>query len=91
MEALYRYKATVTQVIDGDTFRLLTDLGFHIFHKTYARVRNFDAPEIRRYSGVTAEQVMAGMFHLRGVTANAALPQVALPDPPIKYLLRLLC
>lgn len=42
---MYEYKATITNVVDGDTFDLSVDLGFHIFINIRARLLGADTPE----------------------------------------------
>ena len=68
MKPLYIYKATVVKVKDGDTFALLTDLGFHTLHKTELRIRKFDAPETRRQAGVTSAEIRHGLEAKRFAT-----------------------
>jgi micrococcal nuclease len=43
----YIYKATVLKVIDGDTFDLLIDLGYHTFIQKRIRLDGVDTPEVR--------------------------------------------
>lgn len=43
---LYRYKATVTHIVDGDTVDLLIDLGFDTFRKVRVRFADINTPEI---------------------------------------------
>jgi len=47
----YVYKATVTRVIDGDTFEAEVDLGFYVMVVLRFRLANIDTPEIYRPSG----------------------------------------
>lgn len=42
---LYCYAARVTRVIDGDTFEMDVDMGFHIHNHITCRVINLDTPE----------------------------------------------
>lgn len=42
---MYKYKAIVDYVVDGDTVDLSVDLGFDIWHKTRVRVNGLDTPE----------------------------------------------
>lgn len=44
---MYEYKAKIINVVDGDTFDLDVDLGFHIGHKIRVRLLGIDTPEIR--------------------------------------------
>ena len=42
---MYEYKATVTNVVDGDTYDVDVDLGFHIHIHERIRVLDLDTPE----------------------------------------------
>ncbi len=53
--ALYTYHAYVTQVIDGDTFHALIDLGFGFVIEQKLRLRGLDAPEIESTDGREAK------------------------------------
>ena len=44
---MYKYKATVINVVDGDTFDPMVDLGFRIYHKVRIRLLEIDTPEMR--------------------------------------------
>ncbi len=48
---LFTYHVYVTQVIDGDTFHALIDLGFNIVMMQTLRLRGLDAPEIYTSEG----------------------------------------
>jgi len=52
---LYTYQATVTQVVDGDTFHALIDLGFETTLAQRVRLRRIDAPEILTADGKEAK------------------------------------
>ena len=52
---LFTYQATVTQVVDGDTFHALIDLGFGITLAQRVRLRRIDAPEILTADGKEAK------------------------------------
>jgi micrococcal nuclease len=47
---MYEYKATVTRVVDGDTFYAEVDLGFYVYTKISFRLSNIDTAEIFRPS-----------------------------------------
>lgn len=47
---MYEYNGTVSRVVDGDTFDIVVDLGFHIHHKIRVRLKDLDTPEIYRPS-----------------------------------------
>jgi micrococcal nuclease len=42
---LYTYRATVLQVVDGDTVDLSVSLGFDVSHRARFRLTGIDAPE----------------------------------------------
>lgn len=52
---LYTYHAIVTQVVDGDTFHALIDLGFETTLAQRVRLRRIDAPEILTADGKEAK------------------------------------
>lgn len=45
MTDLYKYRATVTRVIDGDTLELIIDKGFYDTSKRRVRLLGVDTPE----------------------------------------------
>jgi len=44
---LYTYKAKCINVVDGDTFDFMVDLGFNLTNKIRVRLADVDTPEIR--------------------------------------------
>lgn len=42
---MYKYMATLSRIIDGDTIEAVIDLGFKIKHKVVLRLNGVDAPE----------------------------------------------
>lgn len=42
---MYEYKATITNIVDGDTFDLCVDVGFTITVNIRARLLDMDTPE----------------------------------------------
>jgi micrococcal nuclease len=44
---MYNYKATIVNVVDGDTVDAIIDLGFNIQIKERLRLYGIDTPEIR--------------------------------------------
>ena len=67
---LYTYRATVTQVMDGDTVRANVDLGFRIWvnNETF-RLYGIDAPETRLGGARNVTEAEKA----RGLAAKAAL------------------
>lgn len=43
---MWNYHAKVVRVVDGDTYDVMIDLGFYIYHKIRIRLRGVDTPEI---------------------------------------------
>ena len=60
---LYTYSATVTQVVDGDTFHALIDLGFETTLAQRVRLRRIDAPEILTSEGKEAKAYLEKILH----------------------------
>lgn len=48
MSELYKYKAKVLRVVDGDTFDMEVDLGFGLKMQQRFRINDYDAPETWR-------------------------------------------
>lgn len=42
---MFQYEAQVLDVVDGDTMKLMVDMGFYIFHRTTVRLARINAPE----------------------------------------------
>lgn len=40
----YRYRAAVIRVVDGDTFELSIDAGFHVHVQTHVRLLGWSCP-----------------------------------------------
>lgn len=51
----YTYKARVLKVVDGDTLRVLIDLGYDTHIRQYLRLRGLNAPELRTEYGKEAK------------------------------------
>jgi endonuclease YncB( thermonuclease family) len=51
---LWRYRAQVLRVIDGDTVVLLADTGFHGRHEVNVRIADLNAPELNEPGGQAA-------------------------------------
>ncbi len=51
MSRIHIYQAKIVEVVDGDTFDLMIDLGFNNFTKQRMRLYGIDAPEIRTQAG----------------------------------------
>ena len=44
---MYKYKAKMTKIVDGDTLDALIDLGFEVHIKRRIRLKDINAPESR--------------------------------------------
>lgn len=55
---MYRYKAVVDRVVDGDTLVLLVDVGFSITVKEKFRLSNINAPELKTDKGKQVKQLL---------------------------------
>lgn len=51
-DKLFYYKAQITKIIDGDTFDVDVDLGFHTHQHLRIRLLGIDTPETRITKGV---------------------------------------
>jgi endonuclease YncB( thermonuclease family) len=52
---LYTFAATVSRVVDGDTFWVKVDYGFEFYQPWKVRLRGVDAPELPTEAGVAAK------------------------------------
>lgn len=57
---MYEYNAVITNVVDGDTFDLDIDLGFHIWIRERVRLLNIDCPEKNARNG--QDEKRAGLY-----------------------------
>lgn len=65
VQKLYRYKAKTpggSWVHDGDTFTVLTDVGFGAEFRMILRPWGYDAPEMKTPEGKAARQYLADLF-----------------------------
>lgn len=51
---MWDYRAAATKVLDGDTVRLIVDLGFYAHHRVDLRLLDVYAPELRDPGGPEA-------------------------------------
>jgi endonuclease YncB( thermonuclease family) len=67
---LYRYRAEVKKVVDGDTIICLVDLGFKTFSQRIVRLAGINAPEINakddgeRARAISAKKYLTGLLSL---------------------------
>lgn len=55
MPRTWTVPATVVEVVDGDTVRLVLDLGWHITYTCRCRIALINAPEMKEAAGVSAK------------------------------------
>jgi len=64
-DSLYTYSATIEKVVDGDTLRVVVDLGFNVRTRQYIRLKGIDCPEMDTSEGKSAkrfvENALAGL------------------------------
>ena len=59
---MYKYKAKVARVVDGDTVDLDVDLGFHITIRLRGRLSNVDTPERGHTLWNTATEMLENLL-----------------------------
>ncbi|OFW80935.1 MAG: hypothetical protein A2887_03985 [Alphaproteobacteria bacterium RIFCSPLOWO2_01_FULL_40_26] len=59
---LYAYKAYLERVVDGDTIRVILDLGFKTFHEEILRLKGIDAPEKSTDAGKKSARVLTNIL-----------------------------
>lgn len=67
---MWNYAARLVRVIDGDTYELDIDLGFHVTMREHIRLLGIDCPEHGTPEGTAATAYAAGWF--------AAHPSIAI-------------
>ena len=82
-EDRYTYQAYVTEIIDGDTFKAVIDLGFKIVTEQKLRLRALDAPEIESAEGKEARAFVVKAFARAG---NRVLIKTVKSDKYDRYL-----
>jgi micrococcal nuclease len=71
---MYEYRATLSKIVDGDTYELEVDLGLHVLTRARVRLRGVDTPEtygVKRGTaewkrGQAAKQFVTQWFAARG-------------------------
>jgi endonuclease YncB( thermonuclease family) len=58
-ECLWRYRATLIRVIDGDTLVALVDTGFFGRHEVHVRIAGLFAPEMSSEGGEAARDALS--------------------------------
>jgi len=57
-----KYVAQIKRWLDGDTVELTVDLGMSVSYDSKFRLARVDAPEVKRYAGVTLEEKERGLI-----------------------------
>ena len=79
---LFTYNSIVTEVIDGDTFHCLIDLGFGLTLKERVRLRRLNAPDVILSDGQHAKKVLTKILKRTG---NAIIVKVSKTDDHDQY------
>ncbi len=74
---MYEYEATVLNVVDGDTFDLDIDLGFHCHRHERVRILNVDTPEKRGNTEKELGQIVTDYAKKRFLGANVVIKSKA--------------
>lgn len=77
---MYKYRATVAKVIDGDTVDFEVDLGFHVHVYIRTRLYGLDAPETSTIEGKQAKAVLRALLPV-----DTAVVLHTYKDPTDKY------
>lgn len=65
MASLYEknsYRGVVERWVDGDTLVLSVDLGFQISIRSKFRLARINAPEVKKYKGITESEKQRGLL-----------------------------
>ena len=58
MKHEFRFPILSHEVVDGDTVKMVLDVGFRFYHRTSTRLSGFDAPERYTTAGKLVKQVV---------------------------------
>lgn len=70
---MYKYKAKIDRVVDGDTFDIVVDLGFKIFTHQRIRLQGINTPEtynVKRESEEYKKGLAAKNFAIQRLESN---------------------
>jgi len=65
---MYEYEARITNVVDGDTFDFVIDLGFGITYSSRLRLYGVDTPEVRgeeKKEGLVVKDYVESLFEIQ--------------------------
>jgi endonuclease YncB( thermonuclease family) len=71
MSRIHIYQAKIVEIVDGDTFDLMIDLGFNTFVKERMRLYGIDAPEIRTQAGKDLKRRLVENYYLAPVIVQS--------------------
>jgi endonuclease YncB( thermonuclease family) len=71
MSRIHIYQAKIVEVVDGDTFDLMIDLGFNNFTKQRMRLYGIDAPEMRTQAGKDLKRRLVENYYLAPVIVQS--------------------
>jgi endonuclease YncB( thermonuclease family) len=74
-DALYVYNAEIEKIVDGDTLRVVADLGFDTTTRQYVRLKGIDCPEMDTAEGKAAKKFVENVLEgLESVTLKTVKP-----------------
>lgn len=82
---MYEYRATVLNVVDGDTIDLKIDLGLHIFHQTRCRLLGVNTPETNSKDELVRTKAAAAKAFVVARVTNKVLTIRTQKDKTEKY------
>ena len=71
---MYEYKAHVTNVVDGDTFDCVIDLGFRVATHQRIRVDGIDTPESWRQGDIVYDITPSASGNIGWICTTAGSP-----------------
>ena len=71
MSRIHIYQAKIVEVVDGDTFDLMIDLGFNNFTKQRMRLYGIDAPEMLTQAGKDLKRRLVENYYLAPVIVQS--------------------
>jgi len=70
-DRIHIYQAKIVEVIDGDTFDLMIDLGFGVFTQQRMRLYGIDAPEMKTDAGKDLQRRLVENYYLAHVIVQS--------------------
>lgn len=63
---IYRYRATIRRVVDGDTYEMDVDLGMRVHHHVAIRLHGWGAAEMSTEAGIQARDAASTILQMPG-------------------------